>query len=959
MKKNRRILTMILRRYAIVISLLCTMTSAFTQSYWVKGQIIDAQNEQPLAGATIMLKATTSELKDGQSADESGHFMLIQIIPGKYEITVSFLGYNDYTAQITVTDSHVDMGLIKLTTKDQKLDQVNVSAMMIRQDLQGDTTIYNADAFKVNADASTEDLLKKMPGITVEGSTIKAGGEEVKKVLVDGKEFFGNDPMMAVKNIQADMVDKIEVFDKQSDQAEFTGFYDGNEERTINIATKKGRATGQFGRVYGGYGTDDRYEAGGNINQFNGNRRLSLVGLFNNVNQQNFSMEDITGSLSGQNRRRGGPGGFGEGITGESLDGLSTTKAIGLNYSDLLFNKVEITTSYFYNDTKNTNQSDSYREYFDTNNESHTYNEIYNSESDNYNHRFSMRLIYSIDSLNSIIFTPRLSWQNNTRNSLTEGTDFYDLQESLLSSSLYDTENNGLSVSGNLMFRHKFMKNRRTISVRIGTSSKKTDSQSTSYSLSEYINEQDRDLMTNQFADNDDKSYNVSTDLIYTEPISPRSMIMLNYSPSITYSKGDKSVFDLTLDTEPLTPVASLSNNTTSDYTQQRGGISYNYSSQNFNIVGTVNAQYSELDGEQIYPQQVDTKKSFNSILPSVMVRFKKDRSTNLRMFYHTNTSAPSISQLQDVVDNSNTRVYSSGNPDLKQQYSHNLMFHFNKVNIENSHTFFVMGGVTATSDYVATSSVIVAHDSIVGSNITLPKGAQFNKSVNMDGYYSLKTAVAYGFPVQLIKSNVNLSANANYQSKPGMYNYQDTKSDTYSFNAGLSVGSNISTDLDFTLSYNAGYNILESTSANSEDYNYYNHTAQFNLNWLFLKRMVFNNNLKQIYYKGLGNEYDQNYFLWNAGLGVKFMADNRAELRFKVYDILNQNKSLSRSITETYVETTNTNVLSQYAMLTFTYKLKTKGQRPGRPEGDRQGPPDDFRGREGQNGGTPPPPMM
>jgi hypothetical protein len=215
------------------------MTSAFTQSYWVKGQIIDAQNEQPLAGATIMLKATTSELKDGQSADESGHFMLIQIIPGKYEITVSFLGYNDYTAQITVTDSHVDMGLIKLTTKDQKLDQVNVSAMMIRQDLQGDTTIYNADAFKVNADASTEDLLKKMPGITVEGSTIKAGGEEVKKVLVDGKEFFGNDPMMAVKNIQADMVDKIEVFDKQSDQAEFTGFYDGNEERTINIATKK------------------------------------------------------------------------------------------------------------------------------------------------------------------------------------------------------------------------------------------------------------------------------------------------------------------------------------------------------------------------------------------------------------------------------------------------------------------------------------------------------------------------------------------------------------------------------------------------------------------------------------------------------------------------------------------------------------------------------------------------
>lgn len=944
-----------LSKIVVLIVLILSPVYVISQQYSAKGQVVDSQSKRPLSGASVMVIQENTGVQIGQSSGDYGIFETKKIPAGNYEMIVSFLGYENYHCKFSITNKTLLLGRIELTLKDVKLDEVKVNGMMIRQDQRGDTTIYNADAFKVNPDATTEDLIKKMPGITVEGSTIKAGGEQVKKVLVDGKEFFGNDPMMALKNIQADMVDKIEVFDKQSDQAQFTGFYDGNEERTINVATKRGKANGRFGRIYGGYGNDNRYESGGNVNYFNGVRRVSVVGLFNNINQQNFSMEDITGSLSGQNQRHGKGEGTSGGMMSESMGGISKTNAIGINYSDLWSKKIEVTTSYFFNDSRTENNTNSIRDYFPTSDGLRVYDELYTSESRNYNHRFNMRLIYSIDSLNSIIFTPRLNWQDNKSNSATIGNDFYDLVQVINTKSLNDSKSHGFAINGDLMYRHKFMKDRRTISLRVGSSSTFTNGEANTYSLSDYVNQQDDDLLNNQFADNVSKSLGINTDIVYTEPISPRSMVMINYSPSITKSEGDKVVFDKTLEGNAANlPIALLSNNTTSDYLQQRGGLSYNYSSLNFYIVASVNMQNSELDGIQEYPQSVETNKSYNSILPSLMIRYRKDRTANLRMFYRTNTSSPSISQLQDVVDNSNTRVYSSGNADLKQQYSHNLMFHFNKINIENSRTLFIMGGITATSDYVATSSVFASQDSIVANGITLPKGTQFNKPVNLNGYYSLRSSVTYGFPLALIKSNININASANYQTKPGMFNYTETTSDTYTFNGGIMVGSSISSELDYTIKYNAAYNIIESSSSAIENYNYFNHTTQLDINWIFLKRLVFNNSLRHLYYNGLGEDYDQNFFLWNAGLGVKFLKDNRAEFRLKVYDLLNQNKNLSRNLTEAYVETSNTNVLTRYAMLTFTYRLKGKGNQPKFNEHKQYGPPQGgFRGGEE----APPPP--
>ncbi len=947
----------------VVLLLFCFVAfSVYAQQFTLKGQILD-DTGKPLAGANIMLRQLRSDIQFGQSSGSNGSFEIKNIAPGDYMLIVSFVGYQNFFKRITVSDRNLELEPVKLNLKDQNIEEVKVKGLLLRQELKGDTTVYNAEAFKVNPDATTEDLLKKIPGISIEGSTVKAGGEQVRKVLVDGKEFFGNDPMLAIKNLQADMVDKIEVFDRQSDQSQFTGFNDGNEERTINISTKRGVANGHFGRMYAGVGSNGRYEAGGNLNSFKESRRISVVGLFNNINQQNFSMDDITGSMSGQGQgqRRvivgggGGPGISG-GFMGESLGGITRTNSLGINYSDLWGKKAEVTASYFFNHSDNKNNSNNLREYFETPDGFRIYDENNSSTRNNYNHRFNLRLTYTIDSLNSIIFTPRLSWQDNKSKSITMGSDYYDLVETIRSNNLLNSTNQGYSLSGDIMYRHKFIKSRRTVSLRVGTSSTFTNGESNSYSLSDYLNQLDNDLLINLFTENSGKSYGINSDLVFTEPISPKSMLMINYSPSITKSDGNREVFDLTLTGQAADlPVPSLSNSTVSDYIQHRGGLGYNFSSQNINLVAIVNYQDAVLNGEQFYPQYSTTQKSFNNILPSVIFRVKKDKTTNFRLFYRTNTNAPTINQLQDVVDISNTRSYSSGNRDLKQQYSHNLMFNLSTNNPEKSRTFFIMGGITSLTDYVASSSVIARQDSIVGDGILLPRGTQFNKPVNLNGYYSIRSFVSYGFPFKKIKSNINFNGGVNFLTRPGMYNYKNTFSDTYTFTGGVVIGSSIKPELDFTLSYNTGYNIIENSSAISENYNYYNHTTQFDFNWLFLKRFVFNNNVKHLYYTGLGEGFDQDFLLWNAGFGVKFLKNNQAELRLKVYDLLDQNKSVNRSIRDAYIETSTTEVLTRYTMLTFTYRLRGKGV-PQRPNDQTPGAPQQrtfiYQGGEG-----PPPP--
>ena len=297
-------------RTALILFFSIFALSGYSQAYRITGKVLDEKDASSLPGVTIVVsKSGDSSAVRGGITDADGNFEIRGFEPGAYTLRLEYTGYAPARRRITIADRDAETGAIKMRTRDNELKSVTVKENQIRAEQKGDTAQFRADAFKTHPDAIAEDLVTKMPGVTSDNTGVKVNGENVQQVYVDGKPFFGTDPTLALKNMPAEIVDKIQVFDKLSDQAMFTGFDDGNSQKTMNIVTKKGKSEGTFGKLYAGYGTDERYTAGGNINIFHGEQKISILGMSNNINMQNFSSEDLLGVTGGGGgRNRGGSG---------------------------------------------------------------------------------------------------------------------------------------------------------------------------------------------------------------------------------------------------------------------------------------------------------------------------------------------------------------------------------------------------------------------------------------------------------------------------------------------------------------------------------------------------------------------------------------------------------------------------------------------------------------------------
>ncbi len=932
-------------KYVLSCILLLITTVAQAQ-YTIIGKVVDSRDNQPLIGAAVTVT------KDGDSprgliSDNDGNFTL-KVSKGKYLFRIAYMGYASYEKTLDVT-ADVKIGTVKLKDESRNLEEVKVAGTRARQEVHGDTTVFNADAYKVNPDAMTEDLLKKMPGITISGSSITAGGEEVKKVLVDGKEFFGDDPMVALKNISADMVDKIEVFDKQSDQAAFTGFSDGQEQKTINITTKMGLQGGYFGRVYagGGYIYPDKepdvdpdrrfaYDAGGNINYFKGDHRVSLIGMINNVNQQNFSFDDVTGAMSM------GGGRSMRGAFNPWQSGKNRTGSIGVNYGMEKLDKIKIEASYFYNNNNNRSSSESLQEYFqeDDQDSLRVYDSESYSKSWNNNHRANARITWTLNDANQLILTPNISWQGFKSRSTDAGYDFYILG---LDSTLYmlseqsdEGKTTGFSTEGDILWLHRLNKDKRSFSFRFGWTALPSTSDETSESLTTYAEDTDEEA-TVDLTSNKDRSWGLSGSGMYIEPLGQWMAMSFEYAPSYSYSYGNKSVDENGEFSE------TLSNKTESNYWTHRAGIGLNFfPGKIFTADLGVAYQYASLEGVQIYPYEASTHKDFSSVMPSLRIRLNGGAKLHGRLRYRTNTNAPAITKLQDVVDMSNTRNYTGGNRNLNHEYTHDFRMMFVCNNPETSRAIFLHADGTITQHYVANSTIILDRDTTIDMGIVLPAGVQYDKPVNMSGYFNIRGHITLATPIKAIGSNFNLNLGAQLDRTPSIYNGVKVYSRNYKFDGGITIGSSFSENYDFTLRYDGSYNIVKSDQTASSNYNYYNHQAGLDLNCLWWTRLVFYNSLMHQMTSGMGDDYDTNYLTWNAALACKFFKDRRGEVRFKVNDILDSSQSVSRSIHDAYIQTSRTDVLGRYFMLTFTYKFKPKGTAP---QGDHPGPPPGMMG--------------
>ncbi len=913
------------------------LLSVFGQQFQLQGTLEDADNRSALPGAHVLLSLQNSDIQHTTISDVDGGFLFKNLTNGVYQLSISYIGFAGYEKEVIIQNASVNLGAIRLK-EGVELEQIEVTETILPAIQNGDTTQFNAEAYKTLPDASAEDLVTKMPTVVVDQGKIQAQGEDVKQVLVDGKPFFGNDPTAALRNLPAEVIEKIQIYDQQSDQSQFTGFDDGETSKTINIITKSNMRAGQFGKLFAGYGTDDRYQAGGNVNIFNGDQRISIIGQSNNINEQNFASEDLLGVVGssggggrgGRGGGRGGRGGRGggQGSVNDFLvpqqGGISGTNALGINFTDKWGEKLEVSASYFFNRNDNTSEQILARQFVDTEEFLSQYSENSRSESTNTNHRFNARLEYKIDQNNSLLWRPQVSWQGNNGQSSLLGQSLEGSVLTAQTQNNYNANLTAINLNNSLLWRHKFEVDRRTLSVNVSSGYAPKEGDSYLYSENLYTDGISLSDTLNQFANLDQLNWNASANIRYTEPIAENGMLMLNYQASYQREESDKETFDYSEETDDYDLLnTDLSNVFSNDYITQQVGGGYNYNKGELRLNIRANAQWARLLNEQTFPYSDNVQHDFYSILPGAMLRYQFSKTENLRFNYRTNTQLPNIEQLQNVLDNSNPLQLRIGNPELVQSYQHQFFGRYSKTNTETSSVFFVGLGGGFTKNYIAKSTYLGNVDFPILEEYGVENGAQLTRYVNLNGYANARTFVSYGFPVKALKSNLNIDLNANYSRSPGLVNEQVNYAENVSTGLGLTLGSNISERMDFTISSRSSYNTVSNSLNQVQNSDYFNQRTRLNFNWIFGKDFVFRTNLTHQFYNGLSAGLDQHFWLWNMSIGKKFLKDNRGEISLSVFDLLNQNTSLSRNITETYVEDVQTNVLQQYFMLSFKYDLR------------------------------------
>ena len=956
----------------------------YAQSGSVAATVIDASTREGVPGAVV-------EFAPADPAAQKRYFTtgykgrVEATVPyGTYKVSVSFLGYETLEKELKLSVAKKSLGTLELAPSSTEIEAVVKEVKSMRTSQKGDTVSYNAGAFKVTADADVEGLLKKMPGITITDGEVEAQGETVKKVFVDGKEFFGEDVTSAIKSLPAQAVDKVEVYDKLSDAAEFSGMDDGEGYKAINIVTKPNMRQGQFGKLYAGYGyqpetegttSNHKYNVGGNVNLFHGSSRVSVIGLFNNVNQQNFSFEDILGVSGGS----GGRGGVGA-LMVRPQSGVASVNSFGVNYSDSWGktgrqDKVTLQASYFFNRTTTKNYS-TIDKWYETPSPIDTLHTDGYSNNTNGNHRLNARLEWRISENQSLMSRTGLSFQSYDPYSTTYGHQWGESGLRVVDN-FSDGDRTGVNLNQYLSYRTKLGKDGRTLtldgSVRYRNNRGDTDSysnQARGIDPDLIVVPTDTLLLRYQRAHSPSFSYNLRGDVTYTEPVSQYAQLSLQYRVAYNYQESDKKVYvtpDDRFETAGVEPDPSLSQSSNTGYLTHRIGPGFRIVKGKNRFVANVSYQRAQLTGEVLSATKVmgagdDAKTShgFNNLTYFLMGQLNINKENSIRLFINSSTDNPGIGELQNVYDISNAQSISKGNPHLRPSYSNNVRFHYVNSNVEKGRTFMWMFSMQNTSNYITSS---MAYDVEVevptgevdggGDPVTETYNPHtYSTYTNMDGYWNLRTHLSYGLPVSFLKSNLNVMAGVNYTLTPTLVARKATDGSVYlnngeivggerndasrlSYDFRAVLGSNISENVDFTLSWHGAYNIAKNSLVVNDSDNknrYFNHVATAAMKFVFLKSFTFTGNVSYQQNIGFTNDYDNFY------LGKKVFRNRRGEVMFGVNDLFDQNTAFSRTTGSGYTQNSINSVIGRYYTVQFVYNLRNFGKRGSKDIKDYDG---------------------
>ena len=372
---------------------------------------------------------------------------------------------------------------------------------------------------------------------------------------------------------------------------------------------------------------------------------------------------------------------------------------------------------------------------------------------------------------------------------------------------------------------------------------------------------------------------------------------------------------------------STLTNKFENSYLQHEVGLGYSYNKDKIRIYSSFDYQVSILDSDRLFPGFQNTNRTFKNFVPRMVFMYDLNENTNIRLYYRGDTDAPSVSQLQDVIDNSNPIQISMGNPDLEQEYEHRLYTRIRNVDPETSKSFFMYMGGSVRSNYLGNATYIASQDTLIQGDVLLRQGGQLSRPENLDKYWDLRSYFSFGFPLNFMKSNLELSGRVNYSNQPGLINGQTNYNKNLGIGPGVGISSNLGEDIDFNISTRGNYNIVRSSLQENQNNNYYTQSTRLDLYWNFAWGFFVSTNVNNQWFTGLGEEFDQSVWLMNADLGYRFPPNQKFELKVTVFDLLNQNTSINRNVTDVYIENERTQVLRQFFMLSLTYNLRSFGQ--------------------------------
>ena len=976
-----------MKKSILMMLLLLVSIASFAQERLVSGAIIDRDTKDPVEQVTVQLLKTDSTYVTGAISNEKGLFHLNAPGNGKYLLKITSVGYKPTVKRVVIEqDKNLGLGNVVIGADAIMLKGAVVTAMAQKVTLKEDTFVYNSAAYRTPEGSVVEELVKRLPGAEVsDDGTIKINGKEVKKILVDGKEFMTGDTKTALKNLPTSIIDKIKAYDEKSDLSKVTGIDDGEEQTVLDFNVKKGMNKGLMSNIDLGIGNKNRYSARGMGGYFNSNNRFMLFGNANNTSDRGFS---------GGGPRRGFGGG----------NGLNASKMLAANYNYEEKNKFKFNTSLRWNHSDGDVWSRRSSENFmgSSSSFSNSLNQNF-SRSDSWNG--NIRLEWMPDTMTNILFRPSISWTTNDSRSTgisasynqdpyqysddplsDEGIEKMDEVDAVInrqkSVSLSNSKNN--NIRGMLQLNRKLNNKGRNVTLRMDA--KYTDKDSKSISLQNahlYLVQNEAGLdstyQTNRYNLTPSKDYSYSAQATYSEPLWKATFLQFSYKFTYSYSKSDRSTYDFSkYSFDGINPeygawgnylgrldgeLGDYRDDKLSRYSEYR-----NYTHDIQVMMRFVRQKYNLNFGVMIQPQRskfiqdyqgkyVDTVRTVTNVSPTLDFRYRFSKMSNLRVNYRGTTSQPSISQLLNIVDDSDPLNVSMGNPGLKPSFTQNFRLFYN--NFVQNHN----KGVMTYINFSTTSNSIsnkVTYDETTGGRITRPEN--INGNWNVMGAFMFNCSIDSA-GVWNINTDTNLGYN-HYVSYLSLDKSQDSQKNTTqntTWNERLSLSYRndwLELSLDGTLAYNYAKNKLQPNS-NLDTWQFsYGPSMTLTAPW----GTSLNTSLSCSSRRGYSDaSMNTDEFVWNAQLSQGFLKGKPLTVMLQFYDLLHQQSTFSRAISSVSRTDTEYNAINSYAMLHVVYRMNLFGGKDARKENRGEGPGGrpDFRGRPFNGSGRPmgPPP--